>query len=302
MSTKKRLAAYGMAATAAIGGGIGGLAIGLGLPSGQAEITTVPTELAASTGAAALPVHAGGGGAARVDRLAVAAQALGISADELRTALEGGKSMAQVAQERNVDVQKVIDAIIAAGTAAIDRAVTDGTLTRAQADERKAGLPAHVKAKVERVGPGGHGGPGGAGRGGSGGAHVDRLAVAAKALGISADELRTALAGGRSMAQVAQERNVDVQKVIDAVVAAGNAALDQAVKDGRLTQAQADEKKANLATRVKADVERVGFAGPGGPGGPGRGGHGHGPGGPGPGRPTDAPAGTAATPAGVVVN
>ncbi len=162
MTTKKRIAAYGMAASAAIGGGIGGLALGLGLAGGHADTASVPTELvAASTGAAA-PMHLGGRGGVRVDRLAVAAQALGISADELRSALQGGKSIAQVAQERNVDVQKVIDALVAAKTAAIDKAVADGRITQARADERKAGLPAQIKAEVERTGLRG---PGGRGKG-----------------------------------------------------------------------------------------------------------------------------------------
>ena len=289
MTTKKRLAAYGMAASAAIGGGIGGLAIGLGLTSGQADTATVPTELvAASTGAAA-PLHLGGGGGARVDRLAVAAQALGISADELRTALQGGKSIAQVAQERNVDVQKVIDALVAAETAALDKAVADGVLTQAQADDRKANLAARVKASVERAGLRGPGGHGKGGRGG-GVARVDDVAVAAQAIGMPAEELRTALQGGKSIAQVAQERNVDVQKVIDAIIAADTTAIEQAVTDGKLTRAQADERKAGLPAHVKAEVERVGF---GGHGGPGKGRHG----------PAGTPsASTSATPAAVVIS
>lgn len=165
MSTKKRFAAYGMAATAAIGGGIGGLAIGLGLPGGPAPIADLTTELAAASTGAAAPTHAGGrGGPARIDRLTVAAEALGIPAEELRTALQGGKSVAQVAQERNVDPQKVIDALVAAGSAALDQAVTNGKITQAQADQRKAGLPARAKAAVERVGLRGPDGLGGRGR------------------------------------------------------------------------------------------------------------------------------------------
>ena len=268
MTTKKRIAAYGMAASAAIGGGIGGLAIGLGLTSSQADPASVPTELVAAATGTAAPMHLGGGGGARVDRLAVAAQALGIPVEELRTALQGGKSMAQVAQERNVDVQKVIDALVAAETAAIDKAVADGMLTQAQADQRKANLAARVREGVERAGPrgrGGHGGHGGHGKGWHGGgvARVDDIAVAAQVIGIPAEELRTALQGGKSMAQVAQERNVDVQRVIDAMIAADTSAIDKAVTDGRLTQAQADERKAGLPAHVKAEVERVGLRGPG---------------------------------------
>ena len=293
MSSKKRFAAYGMAATAAIGGGIGGLAVGVGLPPDRADLATLPAELAAASPGAATPVHIGRGGGTRVDHLGVAAEALGMPVEELRSALQGGKSVAQVAADRKVEVQKVIDALVAAHNTALDQAVTDGRLTQAQADERKAGLADRIKAVIERTGLRGPGGPG---RGGLG--KVDDIAVAAQALGMPAEELRTALRGGKSIAQVAGERNVDLQKVIDAVVAADTAALDQAVRDGRITQAQADERKAGLAARVKAHVERVGLRGPGGPGK----GH-HGPGGFGGRGGAGAPAGgTSATPSAVVVD
>ena len=42
------------------------------------------------------------------------ATALGISEADLQTALQAGKSIAQVATEKGVSVQKVIDALVAA--------------------------------------------------------------------------------------------------------------------------------------------------------------------------------------------
>lgn len=92
------------------------------------------------------------------------------------------------------------------------------------------------------------------------------LAVAASTIGVTEEELLTALRGGQSIAQVAQSKDVDVQKVIDALVADAKAKLAQAVEDGRLTQAQADEKAANLAERITATVNREGLParGPGG--------------------------------------
>jgi len=171
MTTTKRLAAYGMAATAAIGGGLGGLVLGLGLTGGHGSDATVSTQLAAASSNGAVdPARAGGPGV-HVDHLTVAAQAIGISADDLRTAIQGGKSIAQVAKDHNVDEQKVIDALVAAETTAIDQAVKDGKLTQAQADQRKANLAAHVKDGLERVGggPGDHGPGGPGGRRGPGG-------------------------------------------------------------------------------------------------------------------------------------
>lgn len=97
-------------------------------------------------------------------------------------------------------------------------------------------------------------------RGGPKGGPVN-LGVAAGAIGISVDELRAALRSGQSIAQVAQSRNVDVQKVIDALVAEATSRLAAEVAAGRLTQAQADEKAANLTQRIAQMVNRTGGAG-----------------------------------------
>lgn len=107
-------------------------------------------------------------------------------------------------------------------------------------------------------GQGGHGpdgaDPGGMrGRGGPGGMRArggPGLEAAATALGVSESDLRQALANGQTVADVAKSKNVDVQKVIDAVVADANKRIDQAVADGRLTQDQANQRKSEVTQRV----------------------------------------------------
>jgi hypothetical protein len=128
---------------------------------------------------------------------------------------------------------------------ALEQLVTAGTLTQAQADAVTTALEA---ARPEG-GPGG-GGPG-RGRGGPG------LTVAAKALGVSAADLRTALQSGKTIADVASTRNVDLQTVIDAIVASEKEHLAQAVTAGKLTQAEADERAANASERATNMVNGV---------------------------------------------
>ena len=104
--------------------------------------------------------------------------------------------------------------------------VDDGTLTSAQVDA--------VIAALEAARPGdgpGHGGPGhgGPGHGGRFGGEI--LDTAATAIGITADELKTALQGGQTIAQVATANGVDVQDVIDALVADATANLEQRITD-----------------------------------------------------------------------
>lgn len=61
------------------------------------------------------------------------------------------KSLADIAKEKNVDVQKVIDVLIASEKAHIDELVKDGVLTTEQADRRKAGIEKRVNHMVNNV-------------------------------------------------------------------------------------------------------------------------------------------------------
>ena len=96
------------------------------------------------------------------------------------------------------------------------------------------------------------GGSGSAGHGLGGGHNeaVSDTSVVAKAIGISEADLKTALQGGQTVAAVAKAHNVELQVVIDALVADGQAELDAAVKAGTITQAQADAEKTELTQRA----------------------------------------------------
>jgi uncharacterized caspase-like protein len=146
-------------------------------------------------------------------------------------------------------------------TEALSGLVSDGSITQEQADE--------VASTLEEAGIGGHG------------MHRDGgpvLSAAATALGMTEDELRTALeVDGTTLADVAEEQGVEVDALVDALVAVQQERIAAAVEDGRLTQEQADERLADLEERV---TERVNSEAP-------VGGHGHGPGGDRGGRPGD---------------
>ena len=138
-------------------------------------------------------------------------------------------------------------------TEALSGLVDDGSITQEQADE--------VASTLDEAGIG-HGG-------GHRGGGFD-LSAAATALGMTEDELRTALeTDGTTLADVAGDQGVDVDALVDALVAAQQERLAAAVEDGRITQEQADERLADLEERV---TERVNSEAP-----VGGHGHGHGP-------------------------
>ena len=82
----------------------------------------------------------------------VVAETLGITEDELRTELEAGESITGVAQAQDVDVQTVIDALIADATARIQERVDAGDLDADEAAEHTADLPDRTAEFVAREG------------------------------------------------------------------------------------------------------------------------------------------------------
>jgi polyhydroxyalkanoate synthesis regulator phasin len=131
-------------------------------------------------------------------------------------------------------------------TDALADLVADGTITQDQADKVAAAL-----AESDALRPGGPGGPGG-----HGGMVPLDLDVAADALGLTPEELRDALATeGTTLAEVAEEQGVETSTLVDALVAAGEERIEQAVTDGRLTREQADELRESLPERVAAAIE-----------------------------------------------
>jgi len=61
----------------------------------------------------------------RQQSLATAASVIGVTADELKTALQSGQSIADVATANGVDPQAVIDALVAEATANLTQRITD---------------------------------------------------------------------------------------------------------------------------------------------------------------------------------
>jgi hypothetical protein len=119
--------------------------------------------------------------------------------------------------------------------------VDDGTLTAEQLDAVVAAL------RDAGAGPFGHGHGPGPGRG-------PGLDAAAEALGMTADELRGALADGSTIAEVAEAGGVDLQAVIDAMVADLETHLAEKVAEGDLTQEEADERLATAQEHITALV------------------------------------------------
>jgi hypothetical protein len=193
------------------------------------------------------------GGEAAMAALDAAAEALGLDRDGLLEELRDGTTLSELARDRGVAIDEVRSKARAAAKAELDRAVQDGDLTQAQADEALEGIVARIERLGEERGFG-HGphpafGPGFGFGIGFGGAVLE---AAADALRLSDDELLRRLHDGRTLAQIARAQNVQLADVRAAAREAAREELDEAVADGRLTRQQADE----LLDRIVAAIDR----------------------------------------------
>jgi polyhydroxyalkanoate synthesis regulator phasin len=242
MTSKRTIVGGAAFALALAGGGAAGALLGAPNISGAQDTTDDATE-----DTTAAPLEAGAPRPRfehRGESLATAAEVVGLSEEELRARLEAGESIAQVAEAQGVDVQEVVDALVAQATARLE--------------EVEAALPERITEMVNREGLGGQ-------DHGPGGHHGMRLGLdaAASALGMDVDDLRAALAEGATLAEVAQAQGVDVQVLVEALVAEAEAHIDEAVADGRIDADRAAEMKAGLTERI---TERINSAGGDGPG------------------------------------
>lgn len=164
------------------------------------------------------------------------------------------------AKELGVEPSELSDALKHALENRIDEAVEAGRLTEEQGKALKDRIDsADVPLVFGGIAPGDRPGFGpGFGHFGHFG-HFGLFAgldTAASYLGLEEDELRDALADGKSLADVAKAEGKSVDGLVDALVADAEKRIDAAVDDGRLTKEQASELKDDLREHVTDSVNR----------------------------------------------
>lgn len=164
----------------------------------------------------------------------------------------------------NVPRDKLDAAIKGAAEDQVDQAVKAGKLTQAQADALKQRIESANGLPLGRAIPFGRPGKPGAPRALPGG-HFGPLAPldsAAKYLGLTTDQLQQQLRSGKSLADVAKAQNKDLAGLESALKTDITSQLDDAVKNGRLTDAQRANIEKNLDQRIEALVNRTQAPGP----------------------------------------
>lgn len=268
----KLLATGAMALTLAIGGGLAAGHSAFAADSSTGTSTSTQSQTQAqdptSAGKAFRGGHFGqrGGGffglGAYQDKLA---SYLNLDAETLKTKLQT-QTLAEIAADQNVD-RETLKAQLVAWIEAAKPA--DAPAASDSSDSSASGKPAFdASAIADKLLDSPYGWAGKGDHKGFGGLRVIESADVASALGVTADELKEALQSGQSIAEVAADKGVDVQKAIDAVTTALKSQLDQQLSDGKITQDEYDSRSADLAEKAAAIVN--GKRGQGGRGFPGQ--------------------------------
>lgn len=209
-----------------------------------------------------------------VTSLAVVALAAGSAGAVAATGGDDAKKAEQAvlddaAKRLDVTSAELRSALSAAQKAQLAQAVEDGDMTREQADR--------IEQRRERSGSVlGLGGPGHHGHHGRGGGKGAMHQGAARALGLSEAQLRAQLADGKTIAELAEDRDTSVADVKAAMKKATTDRLAADVDAGRLTDAQRDAMLEDLDEHVQRHIDgterrhggRDGRGGPRGPDGP----------------------------------
>lgn len=214
------------------------------------------------------------------------ATVLGLSSEDLWGQLAEGKSLGEIADAQGVSRDTVTDTLTKGLADHLADEVAEGDLTQSEADSRLAEAKDAVATMIDKGwgdwaggwGKGGHGGMGGWGHGGGMGHGAD-LQGLADSLGIDLDQLRTDVMGGKTVAEAAAAQGVSAEDLKAALKTEATEHIDEALADGKIDQAKADELKADLDTRIddliNGKAGDLGGRGWGG-GGMGRGGWGGG--------------------------
>ena len=250
----KKLAAVGIMSLATV-------LAGAGLAAAASDAT------ASGSAANAQAVHAKYGSQhgpwqkGKTNLIQTAAQALGMTPEDLAKELKAGKTLTDVAAARGKDSAKLAQDLQTAMANRIDEAVKAGKLEAKQAAEIKAGLAERVQSLLTKQWPSyeghakGHKGPG-KGVGGKAlfrGVHEQLPSI----LGMDAAALKAEVRSGKSLAEIAQAKGISKADLIAKLQAVAVQNLEQAIKDGKVTQEAAAKIKASLPERLGAMVDRT---------------------------------------------
>ena len=177
-----------------------------------------------------------------VDWFTITAETLNMDEDSLFEALETEETLLAVVKKEGSSEKAIADAIVSAEEKLAKEFVTNEDISQEDLDEWMAEIPEEVKlflneswAWTDMDFP-------------------DWFIISAESLSIDEDALWDALDKGQSIADLAEEKGVDLQKVITALSEAEKAFTTELLVDGTISQEEADDWNKTLSEDIQSFV------------------------------------------------
>lgn len=167
------------------------------------------------------------------------ANATGLTTEDVLAQAVEGKTLAEIAQEAGADVDAIVAEVVATQTTRLEEAVK--------------------KMMENPLPPAGGAGLSGAARQ----VARDLVDAVAEATGKSPQEVVALAPEVQTAAELIEAAGADVDQIIDVLIARETERINEAVADGKIDQARADELLANLETLITEAMDKP-LPGPGG--------------------------------------
>ncbi|GMA51011.1 hypothetical protein GCM10025857_23680 [Alicyclobacillus contaminans] len=176
---------------------------------------------------------------------------LGIDQATLKSDIQAGESIAQIAESKGISEDTLISDLKADLQSKLDQAVQSGKLTSAQEQKILSNFDAQEKKFVEQKG-------GVAAKNSGQRMAFNALSELTSILNIDQATLKADLQAGQSIAQIAESKGISEDTLISDLQADLQSKLDQAVQSGKLTSTAEQKILSNFASKAKQMLEHTG--------------------------------------------
>jgi transcriptional regulator with XRE-family HTH domain len=187
---------------------------------------------------------------------------LGLDEATFMTEIKSGKSLLQIAESKGITKQQLIEFETKQFTVKIDQAVKEGNLTEAQAAEMKVDFTSNAEQRLDGKGmmftksvraiPG-------EAIAGKGVMIVADNKELLTLLGLDEAAFRTEIKSGKSLLQIAESKGITKAQLNEFETKQFTANIDQAVKEGNLTEVQAAKMKEEFTANVEQRLNGKGM-------------------------------------------
>ena len=186
------------------------------------------------------------------------AEFLGIPQGEVTSGLAQGQTLAQIAEENGSSAEELAAFLLSSTQERVAQAVEDGKIDEARAEEILANAEERIDRLIHREGGATCQGQGEPNQPGCRGMNV--VQQVAEFLGVPQGEVVSGLEQDKSLAQIAEENGSSAEELAAFLLNGIQQRVAQAVEDGKIDEARAEEILANAEEKVDRLINLEGAA------------------------------------------